>query len=125
VTTFLIITTLILYFRSVFGGRKAHARKFRESIEKEIEPYGFKYISSRFPGTMKVGPFRHGILEIFYVLKNGGSIRDHIHYRIVQFSDSEGNNHRIWLKVIESHKRGLILSFSEDLANINSKSTED
>jgi hypothetical protein len=120
VTTFLIITTLFLYLRSVFGGRKAHARKFREAIEEQIVPHGFKYISSRFPGTMKVGPFRNGMVEIFFVLKKGGSIRDHIHYRIVQFSDKQETNHRIWLKVIESEKKGLQLTFSEELENIGS-----
>lgn len=120
-TTALIIATLILYLRSVFGGRKAHARKFREEIESEINPFGFKYISSRFPGTMKVGPFRNGLVEIFYVLKEGGSVRDHIHYRIVQFHDQKGRVQRIWLRIIESKKKGLKLTFSEDLKDLHSR----
>jgi hypothetical protein len=70
---------------------------------------------------MQVGPFRNGVLEIFTVLKNGGSLRDHIHYRIVQFSDTEGNNHRIWLKIIESNKKGLQLTFSPILSEVRPK----
>lgn len=117
-TTALIISAIILYLRSVFGGRKAHKRTFRVDIEQQFEQYRFKYISSRFPGTMKVGPFRNGFFEIFHVLKNGGTIRDHIHYRIVQFSDQQGKNHKVWLKIIESRKNGIRLEFSEDLAKI-------
>lgn len=117
-TTFLIISTLILYFRSVFGGRKAHARTFRDEIEAELSPFNFKYISSRFGGTMKVGPFRNGLVEIFHVLKEGGSIRDHIHYRIVQFHDQNDQVQRVWLKIIESRKKGNKLTFSRDLKEI-------
>lgn len=67
---------------------------------------------------MKVGPFRNGLVEIFHVLKEGGSIRDHIHYRIVQFHDQNDQVQRVWLKIIESRKKGNKLTFSRDLKEI-------
>lgn len=92
-----IVIGLTLYFLIIW---RRHQKDFREYIEPVLESCGLKFVSAKWPGFFKVGPFPKFEVEIGRPQSRVGGIRGEFNeYRIVTFLDSDGRSHEIWANI--------------------------
>ena len=100
---FPLVVIALLVFGSVLAFTmlyRRHHQDLSEYFVDALRPLGLKLVSVEDPGWFNVGPFPH------FEWTSGGphsdinGIRGEYNlYRIVTFSDSDGNTHRVWAKV--------------------------
>ena len=78
-------------------------RRHKCDHQKELEPvlaaHGLTFVSARWPGIFKVGPFPQFEIEVGRPQSRVGGIRgEYDTYRIVSAQDSQGNLHELWAR---------------------------
>ena len=92
----------------VFGGlaiqlvitNRRHARDHRKDLEPILAKHGLAFMSAKWPGRFKVGPFPKFEIETSRPQSRAGGIRgEYDAYRIVTVKDSQGNTHKLWARL--------------------------
>ena len=92
----------------VFGGlaiqlvitNRRHARDHRKDLEPILARHALTFVSARWPGRFKVGPFPKFEIEVGRPQSRAGGIRgEYDAYRIVTVKDSKGNTHELWVRL--------------------------
>ena len=74
-----------------------HHRDCREHLEPILAARGLQFVSARWPGFFKLGPFPKFEVEVGHPQSKLGGIRgEYDEYRIVTFQDSEGKAYQVW-----------------------------
>ena len=72
--------------------RRRHGRDHRKELEPILNAHGLAFVSARWPGRSKVGPFPKIEIEVSRPQSRVGGIRgEYTEYRIVTVQDSQGN----------------------------------
>ncbi len=80
--------------------RRRHRRDHRDDIEPILAVHGLTFVSVRWPGMFKVGPFPNVEIEVGRPQSRAGGIRgEYDEYRIVTVHDSQGKIHELWAKL--------------------------
>lgn len=80
--------------------RRRHRRDHRRDLEPILAKHGLRFVSARWPGMFKVGPFPKVEIEIGRPQSRAGGIRgEYDTYRIVTVQDSKRNIHEVWAKL--------------------------
>jgi hypothetical protein len=76
---------------------RRHNRDHREDLEPILKDHGLTFVSARWPGWFKVGPFPKFEIEVSRPQSRVGGIRgEYNEYRIVTVQDSQENLHELW-----------------------------
>lgn len=79
---------------------RRHRRDNRDDIEPILAVHGLTFVSARWPGMFKVGPFPKVEIEVGRPQSRAGGIRgEYDEYRIVTVHDSQGKIHELWAKL--------------------------
>ena len=77
--------------------RRRHGRDYRIDLEPILKAHGLAFVSARWPGMFRVGPFPKFEMQFgrpqSHVMGISGEYDE---YRIVTVRDSEGNEHELW-----------------------------
>ncbi len=77
-----------------------HRRNHRKDLEPILAKHGLTFVSARWPGMFKVGPFPKVEIEVGRPQSRVGGIRgEYDTYRIVTVQDSNRNIHELWVKL--------------------------
>jgi len=77
--------------------RRRHGRGYRRDLEPILAAPGLKFVSARWPGMFKVGPFPKFEMEFGRPQSHVLWIRgEYDAYRIVSVQDSEGRVYELW-----------------------------
>jgi hypothetical protein len=77
-----------------------HRKDLSAYLEPTLKQHGFKFISAVYPGLFKVDPFPKIEFERGRPQSKVGGIRgEYSEYRIVSFSDSNGQVYSLWAVV--------------------------
>ncbi|MBT8364683.1 MAG: hypothetical protein KJP23_08250 [Deltaproteobacteria bacterium] len=80
--------------------RRRHRRDHRKDLEPILAKHGLTFVSARWPGIFKVGPFPRVEIEIGRPQSRVGGIRgEYDAYRIVTVHDAKRNNYKLWAKL--------------------------
>jgi hypothetical protein len=80
--------------------QRRHGRDHRKDLEPILKAHGLTFVSSRWPGRLKVGPFPKFEIEVDRPQSRVGGIRsEYDEYRIVTVQDSQGKIHELWAKL--------------------------
>jgi len=80
--------------------RRRHGRDHREQLEPILAEHGLTFISARWPGFFKVGPFPKIEVEVGRPQTRVMGVRgEYDDYRIVMCTDAAGNTHELWAKL--------------------------
>ena len=80
--------------------RRRHRRDYRNDLEPILVKHGLTFVSARWPGMFKVGPFPKIEIEIGRPQSRAGGIRgEYDVYRIVTVQDAKRNIHKLWAKL--------------------------
>ena len=80
--------------------RRRHGRDHRKELEPILKTHGLAFVSARWPGRFKVGPFPKFEIEVGLPQSRVGGIRgEYDEYRIVTVQDSQGKIHELWAKL--------------------------
>ncbi len=88
------VLTAVIGFAVV---RRRHQRDYREYLAPELLRHGLQFVSARYPGAFRVGPFP--IVEPRanrHLQTNVGSF---VEYRLVSCADSAGRQYEVWAKL--------------------------
>ena len=76
---------------------RRHRRDHRNDLEPILKTHGLTFVSARWPGSFKVGPFPKFEIEVGRPQSRVGGIRgEYNEYRIITVQDSQGNLHELW-----------------------------
>ena len=76
---------------------RRHGRDHRKDFEPILKTHELTFVSSRWPGRLKVGPFPKFEIQVGRPQSRVGGIRgEFAEYRIVTVRDSRGNLHELW-----------------------------
>jgi hypothetical protein len=76
---------------------RRHRKDYREFLEPALAAQGLAFVSSKYPGIFKVGPFPKFEIQPLRIRVNIlGVSGQHSEYRIVTFHDPAGRPHEIW-----------------------------
>ena len=79
---------------------RRHRRDHRQDLEPMLKSHGLTFISAKWPGLFKVGPFPKVEVEIGRPQSRFGGIRgEYDEYRVVTVKDSQGNRFEIWARL--------------------------
>ena len=79
---------------------RRHGRDHREDLEPILARHELTFVSARWPGRFKVGPFPKFEIEAGRPRSRAGGIRgEYDEYRIVTVKDSKGNTHELWARL--------------------------
>ena len=79
---------------------RRHERGHRKDLEPILKAHGLTFVSSRWPGRLKVGPFPKFEIKVGRPQSRVGGIRgEYDEYRIVTVQDSQGKIHELWAKL--------------------------
>ena len=79
---------------------RRHRRDHRQDLEPMLKSHGFTFISAKWPGLFKVGPFPKVEVEVGRPQSRFGGIRgEYDEYRVVTVKDSQGNRFEIWARL--------------------------
>ena len=97
---FLILGTVSLVAHFIYL-RKRHQKDYREYLEPLLADHNLSFISSKFPGWFKVGPFpkvevKIGVAQSQFPLVGSG---EYVQYRMVTITTETGERHTIWAKL--------------------------
>ena len=80
--------------------RRRHGRDHRKDLEPILAAHGLAFVSARWPGRLKVGPFPKFEIEVGRPQSRAGGIRgEYDEYRIVRVQDLQGDSHELWAKI--------------------------
>ncbi len=80
--------------------RRRHGRDHQKDFEPILAAHRLAFVSARWPGRFKVGPFPKFEIEVGRPQSRVGGIRgEYDEYRIVTAQDSQGNLHELWAKL--------------------------
>ena len=86
-------------FQFVVSYRR-HRRDHRQDLEPILNSHGLTFISAKWPGLFKVGPFPKVEVEVGRPQSRFGGIRgEYDEYRVVTVKDSQGNRFEIWARL--------------------------
>ena len=102
--------------------RRRHKRDHRMDLEPVLNAHGLSFVSSKWPGMFKVGPFPQFEIEVGRPQSRVGGIRgEYDTYRIVSARDAHGNLHELWARIeIEGFRLRRISWRSENEQNLPS-----
>ena len=105
---------------------RRHERGHRKDLELILKTHGLTFVSSRWPGRLKVGPFPKFEIEVGRPQSRVGGIRGEFdEYRIVTVQDSRGNLHELWANLeFELFRLRRIRWRAENAGNLPSQSRE-
>lgn len=84
----------------LFIKRRRHGRDHRTHLEPILATHGLTFVSARWPGMFKVGPFPKLEIEVGRPRSRVGGIRgEYDEFRIVTVQDAQGNIHELWAKL--------------------------
>ena len=79
---------------------RRHRRDHRKDLEPILKTHELTFVSARWPGRFKVGPFPKFEVEVGSPQSRVGGIRgEYDEYRIVTVKDSQGKIHELWVKL--------------------------
>ena len=79
---------------------RRHRRDHRQDLEPILNSHGLTFISAKWPGLFKVGPFPKVEVEVGRPQSRFGGIRgEYDEYRVVTVKDSQGNRFEIWARL--------------------------
>ena len=79
---------------------RRHRRDHRQDLEPMLKSHGLTFISAKWPGLFKVGPFPKVEVEVGRPQSRFGGIRgEYDEYRVVTVKDSQGNRFEIWARL--------------------------
>jgi hypothetical protein len=79
---------------------RRHRHDHRKDLEPILKAHGLTFVSARWPGRFKVGPFPKFEIEVGRPQSRVGGIRgEYDEYRIVTVQDSQGKIHEHWAKL--------------------------
>ncbi len=94
------ISVFIAIVVYIFIAQRRHKKKYREQIKPVLEAHGLKYISEKYPGVFKIGPFPKFEVKIGRPQsKFLGISGEYSEYRIITVEDAEENQYEIWAKI--------------------------
>ena len=99
---YIVIGTLVFGALSVqlIITRRRHGKDHREDLQPILAEEGLIYVTSRWPGMFKVGPFPKFEVEVGRPQSRIGGIRgEYDEYRIVTVQDSQGNIFETWARL--------------------------
>lgn len=95
------------------------AKDFSDIIELELKTKGIKFISSKYPGLFKVGPFKKFEVSIGKPQINDGAIQyENTYYRIVKIKTKNNKTKEIWAKIDTSWFKDTKIEFNPNLSEI-------
>lgn len=78
---------------------RRHKRDHHKELEPILAAHGLTFVSAKWPGLFKVGPFPKFEIEVSRPQSRIGGIRgEYDTDRIVSAQDSQGNLHELWAK---------------------------
>lgn len=93
----LVATGIFIY---VFIIWRRHQKDYREHLEPILNAHGFKFVTAKWPGFFKVGPFLSFEVEKGRVQSRIFGFRGEFsEYRIVKFQDPKGQLYEIWANI--------------------------
>ena len=79
---------------------RRHGRDHRKDLEPILARPALTFVSARWPGRFKVGPFPKFEIEVGRTQSRAGGIRgEYDEYRIVTVKDSKGNTLELWARL--------------------------
>lgn len=79
---------------------RRHGRDHRKDLEPILAAHGLAFVSARWPGMFKVGPFPKFEVEVGRPRSRVAGISgEYDEYRIVTVQDSQGSIHELWAKL--------------------------
>ena len=79
---------------------RRHRRDHRQDLEPMLKSHGLTFISAKWPGLFKVGPFPKVQVEVGRPKSRFVGIRgEYDEYRVVTVKDSQGNRFEIWARL--------------------------
>ncbi|MEM9021728.1 MAG: hypothetical protein AAGC44_14295 [Planctomycetota bacterium] len=95
------ILIAILFLMPVVIFVKRHLRDHREELEPVLVEHGYKFVSSRWPGPFKTGPFPLFEVEVGVAQSHKMGVRgEYDTYRLVVVQDESGQTHTIWACIV-------------------------
>ena len=95
------------------------SKNFAKIIEVDLKKHGLKYVSSKYPGLFKVGPFKKFEITIGKPMINNGTIQyDHTYYRIVELRTKNNRTERIWAKIETNWFKDTKIEFKPRLSEL-------
>jgi hypothetical protein len=95
---FLIVTLLVVSVALVL---RRHRRDHREHLEPVLAKHGYEYISSRWPGLFRTGPFPKFEIEVGVAQSHKMGVRgEYDTYRVVHVRDRDGNTFVLWACIV-------------------------
>lgn len=80
--------------------RRRHRRDHREDLIPILAAHGLTFVSARWPGFFKVGPFPKFGIEVGRPQSRiGGIYGEYDEYRVVTVKNSEGKVYQLWAKL--------------------------
>jgi hypothetical protein len=84
----------------ILMARHRHRRDYREDLEPILETHGLTFVSARWPGLFRVGPFPKIEIQDGRLQSRVGGIRgEYDEHRIVTVEDSRGREYELWAKL--------------------------
>ena len=79
---------------------RRHGRDHRKELEPILARHALTFVSAKWPGRFKVGPFPKFEIDVGRPRSRVGGIRgEYDEYRIVTVKDSQGNTHELWARL--------------------------
>ena len=79
---------------------RRHGRDHRKDLEPVLARHALAFVSAKWPGRFKVGPFPKFEIELGRPQSRAGGIRgEYDEYRLVTAKDSKGNTHELWARL--------------------------
>ena len=80
--------------------RRRHGRDHQRDLKPVLKSHDLTFVSAKWPGSFKVGPFPKVEVEVGRPQSRVGGISgEYDEYRIVNVRDSDGNTHQLWAKL--------------------------
>ena len=80
--------------------RRRHQKDHRQDLEPILAAHGLTFVSAKWPGMFKVGPFPKFEFKMAGPQSRMGGVRgEYTEYRIVTCQDSQGNKHLLWVQL--------------------------
>lgn len=112
---FLLIIPIGLFIKWISDTSK----DFANEIEMDCNKYGLKYVSSKYPGLFKVGPFKKFEITIGKPTINNGAIQyDHTYYRLVEVKTKNNRIEQIWAKIETSWFKDTQITYKPHLTKL-------
>ncbi|MEK6153987.1 hypothetical protein WIW50_12030 [Flavobacteriaceae bacterium 3-367] len=118
-STSFIISALIASFLGLVYWKVNTKRDFKDVIEPLLNKKGFTYVSSKYPGVFRVGPFKKIEVTIGKPQINNGAVRyEKTFYRIVDLKTKNNKSRQTWAKIETSWFKETKVEFNPKLSEI-------